>query len=182
MFPRWEYSLFQSWFRRTKAFQKPLALLSKIINCFTNIFDRKQLKYSSKVYIFALRRENGNSRRNEPLFLVSVDKLPTCCSSRDPGSGWSRDTPESGCGWVNHCSQFTVNAFWTDRINAIYCIKEKPNRQRYSKTKAINQAIAVCEPLTLCHWSVMRTDSVPRSRFFAEDILKTSTYSSVFQA
>jgi hypothetical protein len=38
-----------------------LAFLSKII-----IFDSKQLKYSPKVYIFALRRENGNSRRNEP--------------------------------------------------------------------------------------------------------------------
>jgi hypothetical protein len=56
-----------------------MAFLSKIINCFTNIFDSKPLKYSPKVYIFALRRENGNSRRNEPLFLVSVDKLPTCC-------------------------------------------------------------------------------------------------------
>jgi hypothetical protein len=78
MFPRWKYSLFQSWFRRTLAFQKPLAFLSRIINCFTNIFDGKQLKYSPKVYIFALRCENGNSRRNEPLFLVSVDKLPTC--------------------------------------------------------------------------------------------------------
>jgi hypothetical protein len=75
MFPRWKYSLFQSWFRRTLAFQKPLAFLSEIINCFTNIFDRKQLKYSPKVHIFALRRENGNSRRNEPLFLVSVNKL-----------------------------------------------------------------------------------------------------------
>jgi hypothetical protein len=82
MFPRWKYSLFQSWFRRTVAFQKPLAFLSKIINCFTNTFDSKQLKYSPKVYIFALRRENGNSRRNEPLFLVSVDKLPTCWYSR----------------------------------------------------------------------------------------------------
>jgi hypothetical protein len=82
MFPRWEYSLFQSWFRRTLAFQKPLAFLSKIINCFTNIFDSKQLKYSPKVHIFALRRENGNSRRNEPLFLVSVDKLPTCWISQ----------------------------------------------------------------------------------------------------
>jgi hypothetical protein len=81
MFPRWEYSLFQRWFRRTLAFQKPLAFLSEIINCFTNIFDSKQLKYSPKVYIFALRHENGNSRRNEPLFLVSVDKLPTCCQS-----------------------------------------------------------------------------------------------------
>jgi hypothetical protein len=78
MFPGWKYSLFQSWFRRTLAFQKPLAFLGKIINCFTNIFDSKQLKYSPKVYIFALRRENGNLRRNEPLFLVSVDKLPTC--------------------------------------------------------------------------------------------------------
>jgi hypothetical protein len=78
MFPRWKYSLFQSRFRRTVAFQKPLAFFSKIINCFTNTFDSKQLKYSPKVYIFALRRENGNSRRNEPLFLVSVDKLPTC--------------------------------------------------------------------------------------------------------
>ena len=38
-----------------------------------------------------------------------------------------------------------------NRINAIHCIKEKSNCQRYSKTKAINQAIAVCEPLTLCH-------------------------------
>jgi hypothetical protein len=87
MFPRWKYSLFQSWFRRTLVFQKPLAFLSKIINCFTNIFDSKQLKYSPKVYIFALRRENGNSRRNEPLFLVSVDKLPckmaTECSPGD---------------------------------------------------------------------------------------------------
>jgi hypothetical protein len=63
MFPRWEYSLFQSWFRRTLAFQKPLAFLSEIINCFTNIFDSKQLKYSPKVYIFALRRENGNSKK-----------------------------------------------------------------------------------------------------------------------
>jgi hypothetical protein len=54
MFPRWEYSLFESWFRRTLAFQKPLAFHSKIINCFTNIFDSKQLKYSPKVYIFAL--------------------------------------------------------------------------------------------------------------------------------
>jgi hypothetical protein len=80
MFPRWEYSLFQSWFRRTLAFQKPLAFLSKIINCFTNIFDSKQLKYSANVYIFVLRCENGNSTRNEPLFLVSVDKLPTCSS------------------------------------------------------------------------------------------------------
>jgi hypothetical protein len=44
-----------------------LGFLSKIINCFTNIFDSKQLKYSPKVYISALRRENGNSRRNEPL-------------------------------------------------------------------------------------------------------------------
>jgi hypothetical protein len=78
MFPRWKYSLFQRWFRRTLAFQKPLAFFSEIINCFTNIFDSKQLKYSPKVYIFALRRENGNSRRNEPLFLVSVDKLPCC--------------------------------------------------------------------------------------------------------
>jgi hypothetical protein len=43
MFPRWKYSLFQSWFRRTFAFQKPLAFLSEIINCFTNIFDSKQL-------------------------------------------------------------------------------------------------------------------------------------------
>jgi hypothetical protein len=60
-----------------------LAFFSKIINCFTNIFDSKQLKYSPKVYIFALRRENGNSRRNEPLFLVSVDKLPTCCVAMD---------------------------------------------------------------------------------------------------
>jgi hypothetical protein len=69
-------------FRRTLAFQKPLAFLSEIINCFTNIFDSKRLKYSPKVYIFALRRENGNSRRNEPLFLVSVDKLlPTCLST-----------------------------------------------------------------------------------------------------
>jgi hypothetical protein len=53
-----------------------LEIRLKIINCFTSIFDSKQLKYSPKVYIFALRRENGNSRRNEPLFLVSVDKLP----------------------------------------------------------------------------------------------------------
>jgi hypothetical protein len=53
MFPRWKYSLFQSWFRRTLAFQKPLTFLSKITNCFTNIFDSKQLKYSPKVYIFA---------------------------------------------------------------------------------------------------------------------------------
>jgi hypothetical protein len=68
MFPRWKYSLFQSWYRRTLAFQKPLALFSKIINCFTNIFDSKQLKYSPKVHIFALRRENGNSRRNAYLF------------------------------------------------------------------------------------------------------------------
>jgi hypothetical protein len=82
MFPRWKYILFQSWFRRTLAFQKPLAFFSNIINCFTNIFDSKQLKYSPKVYIFALRRENGNSRRNEPLFLVSVDKLPTCYSGK----------------------------------------------------------------------------------------------------
>jgi hypothetical protein len=35
-----------------------MAFLSKIINCFTNIFDSKQLKYSPKVYIFALRRKN----------------------------------------------------------------------------------------------------------------------------
>jgi hypothetical protein len=108
MFPWWKYSLFQSWFRRTVAFQKPLAFLSKIINCFTNIFDSKQLKYSPKVHIFALRRENGNSRRNEPLFLVSVDKLPICFQEtlvptsypgsfhyaprwrKDPGNSWSR--------------------------------------------------------------------------------------------
>jgi hypothetical protein len=49
MFPRWKYSLFQRWFRRTLAFQKPLAFLSEIINCFTNIFDSKELKYSPKV-------------------------------------------------------------------------------------------------------------------------------------
>ena len=53
MFPRWKYSLFQRWFRRTLAFQKPLAFLSEIINCFTNIFDSKELKYSPKVYICA---------------------------------------------------------------------------------------------------------------------------------
>jgi hypothetical protein len=92
MFPRWKYSLFQSWFRRTLAFQKLLAFLSKIISCFTNIFDSKQLKYSLKVYIFALQRVNGNSRRNEPLFLVSVDKLPTCY----PGPLWG--PPELGPG------------------------------------------------------------------------------------
>jgi hypothetical protein len=91
MFPRWKYSLFQSWFRRTVAFQKPLAFLSKIINCFTNIFDSKQLKYSPKVYIFVLRRENGNSRRNELLFLVSVDKLPACWQlSRENLDQWNR--------------------------------------------------------------------------------------------
>jgi hypothetical protein len=73
-------------------------------------------------------------------------------------------------------SLFIVNAFWTNRINAIYCIKERPNCQRYSKTKAINQAIDVCEPLTQCHWSVMRTQisssrPVFRRRHF-EDICK----------
>jgi hypothetical protein len=31
------------------------------------------------------RVENGNSRRNEPLFLVSVDKLPTCSKYLDAG-------------------------------------------------------------------------------------------------
>jgi hypothetical protein len=56
MFPRWEYSLFQSWFRRILAFQKPLAFLSKIINCFTNIFDSKQLKYSPKVFCSSTRK------------------------------------------------------------------------------------------------------------------------------
>jgi hypothetical protein len=42
-----------------------LAFLSKIINCVTNIFDRKQLKYSPKVCIFALRRENGTVTQEE---------------------------------------------------------------------------------------------------------------------
>jgi hypothetical protein len=87
MFPRWEYSLFQSWFRRTLAFQKPLAFLSKIINCFTNIFDSKQLKYSPKVYIFALRLFDAKMATQEEMsrYFWSASTncpplLPTCCN------------------------------------------------------------------------------------------------------